>query len=359
MTELKETEKITLVRPDQPHAHLRTGRFMELTLKLLSHYGIIVAMPNIDNMPMLNERPIVTLADLNWYRDQVNRTLEHLWNTGQINHVPEIRYMMKLTQNTTTSMIEQFSKVHDIIAVKAYFEGTTTNSDGGIVDLRASSFQSTLKAIERCGLVSSWHFEKPRAPLLLAESAAMPDFCWLVDKYRRMRIIMEHVSTSQAIFLIEQMAENVAGTIAIQHLLLTASDVFGQNHNFCHPVAKMPEDQAALRNAAFSGNPKFISADDSAVHLRVNKECAKAKGGCFNAEVAYPKLVQLFESNTADPHRMLGMFTSDFFRRFYHLPPQTGKIVLERKTWEVPLMYEEGLAVPFLAGETLDLQVAD
>ena len=257
-------KKCTISRPADFHVHLRTGRLMYLTLKfLVRYYNLIVAMPNI------KDHPICTLEDLIWYRAQVEATLEQLRNEGFLPRPREFQvlYMIKLTPQTTPAMIVEFKAEPDVVAMKEYPDNTTTNSMGGIPNIRATGLlQETLRAMEQYDLPLSRHCEKPGVGLLQAEMEALPDLCWLIRTYPKMRIVMEHVSTKEGTILILQAPANVVATITIQHLLLTTNDVLGQNHNLCRPVAQSAEDLAFLIQCATSGNPKFFFGSDSAIH---------------------------------------------------------------------------------------------
>jgi dihydroorotase len=151
----------------------------------------------------------------------------------------------------------------------------------------------------------------------------------------------------------------VTATVTVHHLCLTLDDVLGgelKPHHFCKPVAKRPEDLAALRSVVFGGNRKFFLGTDSAPHLRGAKECSSGCAGVFTAPVAMPILTELFEAHGGtDWVRNLERFTSVFGAQFYGLPVNEGQLRLIRSPWRVA----EELAgvVPFRAGEELQWQV--
>ena len=123
-------------------------------------------------------------------------------------------------------------------------------------------------------------------------------------------------------------------------------------HYYCLPVAKREVHRLALRRAATSGSPKFFLGTDSAPHAVGDKEAACGCAGIFNAPVALESYAKTFEEEGA-LHRLEG-FASENGPRFYGLPLNEAKIVLERTPNPVPDILPAGACVvPFHAGQTL------
>lgn len=350
----QEGSSITLTRPDDFHCHLRTGKLLELTLEHLANYNkLIVAMPNI------KERPICDLSDLDWYRSEVFRAHDKLLASGRIKRPVEIFFMIKLTPQTTPALIEKLVQDPFVLAMKYYPEGATTNSSGGIPDLKMPALRSVFRAMEATNLPFSGHFERPDGDFLTREQRALPDLHWLCDTFPQLRIVMEHISSAVGIKAVISLLPRVAGTITIQHMILTTSDVVGQPHNFCLPVAKTEEDRRVVLEAAISGASNFFSGNDSAVHFRYLKECGKVAAGIYNAPVAFPRLLECFDD--CGMLDRLRLFSADNGRRFYHLSltGQSETIEMVKKDWEVPGAYCEGEIVPFLAGQKIAWQAVE
>lgn len=81
--------------------------------------------------------------------------------------------------------------------------------------------------------------------------------------------------------------------------------------------------------------------------------------GIYNAPVAFPLLIEQFESSGA--LKKLRPFTTENGRRFYGLPPSdpTDTIELVKQDEEVSPAYLEGQVVPFWAGRKLAWRLAE
>jgi dihydroorotase len=187
------------------------------------------------------------------------------------------------------------------------------------------------------------------------EAEFLPIYERLARAFPRLKIVMEHITTRQAVELLDQ-HENLFATITLHHLLITLDDVAGgllSPHLFCKPIAKRPEDRDALLAAALGAHPKVMFGSDSAPHPRHSKESAGCAAGVFSAPVALPLLAQLFERH--DTLANLQAFVSDNARRIYGVVPPRKVITLERAAWRVPERYSD--VVPFWAGRELEWQM--
>ena len=167
-----------------------------------------------------------------------------------------------------------------------------------------------------------------------------------------MKIVLEHVTTKDAVDCVKSLSQNVAATITVHHLYTTLDDVVGGKlnpHLFCKPIAKLPSDREALVDAAISGNSKFFFGSDSAPHSVADKECACGAAGVFTAPVLMPALCQLFESNNALDK--LEPFVSEFGAKFYGLALNQGRITMVKESWTVPEIFSG--VKPFLGGQEL------
>lgn len=346
-------DRITLRRPDDWHLHLRREKILSDVLGFtIRQFSRVLIMPNT------RPRPILTAFDAQIYKEEILLAAKR-WPKRVF-----VPYMtIQITPNTTPHNIKEASEV-GVLAGKLYPEGVTTNSENGVTDFRA--LYPVFEQMQACNMVLSIHGESPdeTVPGLEKEKAFLETLHQIVFDFPGLRIVLEHITTRAAVDRVLIYPRTVAATITVHHLLLTLDDVIGygkesggkmQPHHFCKPIAKTKADREALIEAATMGSPKFFYGGDSAPHLRETKECSFCCAGVFNAPVALPLLVQLFEER--DAFLELEQFTSVFGAAFYGVYQNEGTISLERENWKVPPSYN-GI-VPFMAGKTLPWRVID
>src|SRR5690606_11613315 len=107
-----------------------------------------------------------------------------------------------------------------------------------------------------------------------------------------------------------------------------------QPHHYCLPILKRQSDQAALVQAAISGNPKFFLGTDSAPHEKNRKESSCGCAGIYTAFAAIEFYATVFEQNNALDK--LEGFASLFGPKFYKLPINTSRIKLIKEDWAAP-----------------------
>jgi len=178
----------------------------------------------------------------------------------------------------------------------------------------------------------------------------------LVERHPKLRVVLEHITTRQAVEFVSAAPARIAATITAHHLLLNRNAMFVggiRPHHYCLPVIKREEHRLALLGAATSGNPRFFLGTDSAPHARRDKESACGCAGIYTAHAAIELYAEAFESVGALDR--LEAFASHFGPDFYRLPRNTRQITLERKAWTVPAELGEGerRLVPLRAGETV------
>lgn len=326
--------KLTIRRPDDFHLHLRQGAMLSAVLPATARqFGRAIIMPNTDS-------PILTAADVERYRRQILAEDSGLTPLMTIKLVPA---------TTPVGILE--ARAVGTIAGKLYPEGVTTNSDDGVRDIRG--MYPVFDAMERSGMVLCLHGESPGAFCLDREKDFLRHLVDIAGTFQRLKIVLEHITTDEAVKMVSCLPGNVAATITVHHLYLTLDDVIGgliRPHTFCKPIAKRPEDRTALIAAAVSGNPKFFLGTDSAPHLRERKECDGGCAGVFSAPMAMQALAWLFVEG-CQAHDRLEKFTSRFGAEFYGLPLNEGKLELIREPKPVPR--EVAGVVPFMAGEII------
>jgi dihydroorotase len=156
---------------------------------------------------------------------------------------------------------------------------------------------------------------------------------------------------------VKQSGPNVAATVTVHHLILTLDDIIGDSlkpQNFCKPIPKHGLDKKAIREAVFSGNPKFFLGTDSAPHSFEKKACLCGAAGVYSAPVAIPILIEEFEKK--NKLHLLSYFTSLYGSYFYHVPCPTEMVTYVKEDWVVPDSVDG--AVPLIAGGTLKWKLA-
>ena len=256
--------------------------------------------------------------------------------------------------------------------VKSYPRGVTTNSNSGIEDY--SVYYPVFRAMEEEGMVLNLHGEVPsdaaqNISILNAEKHFLKHLRSLAADFPKLRIVLEHATTSEAIETVASLPDNVACTITAHHLWLTIDTVAPQPHHFCKPLAKEPKDRAALQGAIKSGNPKFFLGSDSAPHPTSSKspavmeesEPSPCAAGVYTSPILVPLVATLLESFGALDQ--LEGYVSGHGRKFYGVPAQAGEeVTLRRASGEHKV---QGLirgpggieVVPFWAGKPLGWEI--
>ncbi len=333
-------KEIVLRKADDMHVHLRQGDMLKSVLPFTAaQCGRALVMPN--TMPA-----ILTADDVTQYRNSILAELDK-------NADFEPLMTFKVAPTTKPEDIPALKKA-GAVAGKLYPDGVTTNSAGGVTDFEA--LYPVYEAMQLHELVLCLHGEMPGTFSLDRETRFLDVLRSIAKKFPRLKIVLEHATTADAVECVLSLPENVAATLTVHHLYLTLDDIIGDRlnpHAFCKPVAKRPEDRDALVKAALSGNPKFFLGSDSAPHAIPTKECACGAAGVYTAPVLLPALVQLFEQH--GKLAMLEPFTSTFGALHYGLPVNESFITLKKQDWVVAEQYGE--VRPFMAGVTLGWKV--
>lgn len=169
-------------------------------------------------------------------------------------------------------------------------------------------------------------------------------------------MVMEHITTNDAVAFVSETGANIAATITPQHLLYNRNHMLVggiRPHYFCLPILKRNVHQHALIHAAISSNPKFFLGTDSAPHSRGTKETACGCAGCYSAFGALELYAEVFDAHGVIDK--LEGFASHFGADFYGLPRNTDTITLIKKEQTVPetLPFSDDFVVPLKAGEQL------
>jgi dihydroorotase len=262
-----------------------------------------------------------------------------------------------LTERTLPAEIAAAKKTGFVHAVKYYPAGATTNSESGVTDL--ARCRAVFAAMEKHDLPLLLHGEvtDPAVDVFDREQVFIGKVLVpLLDRYPRLRVVFEHITTRQAVEFVKAASVNVAATITAHHLLYSRNAMFAggmRPHMYCLPVLKREEHRWALLGAATSGNPKFFLGTDSAPHARNAKESACGCAGIYSAHAALELYAEAFEA--AKALDKLEAFASFYGADFYRLPRNREKVTLRKQSWEVPaeIPFGSGTLVPLRAGESL------
>lgn len=189
----------------------------------------------------------------------------------------------------------------------------------------------------------------------------------LLEQIPDLKVILEHVTTKDAVDFVLSKGPNVAATITPQHLLYDRSHLFAgglRPHFYCLPILKRGNPhRIALLGAIASGSPKFFLGTDSAPHAQSEKEKDCGCAGCFTAFSALELYLEAFDEADALEH--FENFACKNGPAFYGLPAYSGKVRVrcEKKVSKVPLAFPLELAktntadpklVPLRAGQQCD-----
>ena len=335
---------LTITRPDDWHLHLRDGAAMAAVLPYTARqFGRAIVMPNL-------RPPVTTAAQALAYRQRIVEALPPGADFEPL-------MTLYLTDNTPPEEIRR-AREAGVVAVKLYPAGATTNSDAGVTDLRHC--RATLEAMQREGLLLLVHGEVTDAQIdvfdreaVFIERVLQP----LRRDFPGLKIVLEHITTTEAAQYVAGSDANTAATITAHHLLYNRNALFTgglRPHWYCLPVLKRELHRAALVAAATSGSPKFFLGTDSAPHAVALKEQSVCGAGCFTAPAALELYAQAFDA--ADALDRLEAFASHHGADFYGLPRNPGSVTLRRTAWTLPetLPFGDTQIKPLRGGETLD-----
>lgn len=338
-------DTLRITTPDDWHLHFRDGDMLRETVPATARcFHRAIVMPNL--------APPITTADM------INRYREDILAARPEGSDFEPLMTLYLTNETTSDTVKA-AKQAGAVAVKFYPAGATTNSAAGVSDL--SHLEQAFATMEEEGVLLLIHGEVTDSDIDIFDREKMfidRHLRDIVDSFPQLRVVFEHITTKDAVDFVLSASDNVAATITPQHLLLNRNDLLAggiQPHNYCLPVLKRNIHQQALREVVASGSTKFFLGTDSAPHEKSRKENACGCAGCYSAWSAIELYAQVFEDLGALDK--LEAFASFNGADFYGLPRNTGTIILEKSTWQVPeaITLPNGHPiVPFFAGKTLN-----
>ena len=341
-------QEISLIRPDDWHVHFRDGQVLQHTVPHTARvFRRAIAMPNL--VP-----PVKTTAQALAYRE---RLLAHAPTLSGF----EPLMVLYLTDETRAEEIHTAKASGKVVAVKLYPAGATTNSSQGVTDL--AKLYPVLEALSETGMPLLVHGEVTRTEVdifdreqVFIDTVLAP----LCQRFPDLRIVLEHITTRDAVQFVAAASAHIAATVTVQHLLYNRNHMLSggiRPHLYCLPVLKRNVHQQALLDFVSSGSPKLFLGTDSAPHARHTKEQACGCAGCFSAPAALELYTEVFES--LGILNKLEAFSSLHGPDFYRLPRNTQRITLRKQSWvlDKELVFGEQHIVPLKAGDTLHWKV--
>jgi dihydroorotase len=335
---------LTIARPDDWHCHIRTGEILKTVLPhTAKQFARAIIMPNL-------KPPVTTIAQALTYRQEILAALPDSTSFTPL-------MTLYLTGAITVDDVKAVADCEHTYAFKLYPAGATTNSDAGVADVE--TIYPVLAAMEKYDIPLLVHgevvnedcdiFDRERVFIDRHLTAIVRDF-------PNLRVVLEHVTTEEAVQFVTSASDKVAATITPQHLLFNRNAILVggiKPHYYCLPILKRERHRVALVKAATSGNKKFFLGTDSAPHLTTLKEHACGCAGCYSAFAAIELYAEAFEA--AEALDKLEGFASFYGADFYKLPRNIDTITLIKQAWTIPQQY--GDITPLKAGETLSWQV--
>lgn len=341
-------DELVIRQPDDFHIHLRDDEMLPMSVGHVSaQFRRAIVMPNL-------RPPVVSTSIAAEYRKRILAAIP----SGRM-FTPLMT--LYLTDRTTPAEILSAKESGIVHGVKYYPAGATTNSDSGVTDLKARF--KVLEAMTKYGVPLLLHGEvtDKNVDIFDREKVFLDSvLSHVVNEFPDLKIVLEHITTSDSVDFVDSCSDKVAATITAHHLLLNRGDLFDggvRPHHYCLPILKREKHRLALMRAAISGSSKYFLGTDSAPHERHTKETSCGCAGVYTAHAALECYAVAFDSMGAIDK--LEDFASTFGARFYELPLNTGHIKLIRKEKSIPAEYpySGGAIVPFRAGETLEWAV--
>src|SRR3954447_15117917 len=280
------TDTITIRRPDDWHVHFRDGTMLRAVLPLTARqFGRAIVMPNL--VP-----PVTDVAPARAYRERILAALPEGADFTPL-------MTCYLTDATDPAEVARGHQEGVFTAVKLYPAHATTHSAHGVTD--TDRIMPVLERMAALGMPLLIHGEvtDPEVDIFDREAVFIAR---VLDPMRRrlpeLRIVLEHVTTAEAVAYVEAGGPGIAATITAHHLVINRNAIFAggiRPHLYCLPIAKRETHRRALRHAATSGSKAFFLGTDTAPHAIPTKETACGCAGIFTASAALEIYAEIFE----------------------------------------------------------------
>tara|TARA_R110002110_G_scaffold166602_2_gene367349 strand:+ start:107969 stop:109003 length:1035 start_codon:yes stop_codon:yes gene_type:complete len=340
--------EITIIQPDDWHCHLRDGEYLTRTVPdTASQFRRAIVMPNL-------AVPITTANAAKQYKQRI------------MAHIPEgvdfdPLMTLYLTDQTKAQHILDAKKSGIVYGAKLYPKGATTHSEAGVT--RIEKMYHTFESMSEHHLPLLIHGEvnDPDIDIFDKEKHFIDKvLSQIVKNFSSLKIVLEHITTKEAVDFITEAPDNVAATITPHHLMYDRNKILQggiKPHYYCLPILKRREHKLALINAATSGNPKFFLGTDSAPHSIARKESSCGCAGIYNAVAAIEFYTEVFAH--AGKLNKLEAFSSLHGPGFYGLAPNINTMTLREEPMHIPetIRFGEEILQPMRSGQTVSWQI--
>jgi dihydroorotase len=340
--------ELSITQPDDWHHHLRDGMLLKTTvLYAAKSFNRCVVMPNL-------KQPITKVSMAAQYLERIK---EHIPKDSIFTPLMTIY----LTDNTSLDDIKEAADSGMIYGCKLYPAGATTHSDAGVTKI--DKLYKIFEAMSEYSIPLLMHGEMvgDNIDIYDRESRFIDKILApITQRFTQLKMVLEHITTKEAVEFVKHSDNNIAATITPQHLYYNRNNMLEggiKPHLYCLPIIKRSIHQDALVKAATSGNKKFFIGTDSAPHDVSLKENNCGCAGIFNSPTALSIYAEVFEQNNA--LNKLEQFTSFNGPDFYRLPRNKNKISLEKKPYVVDksIEYGDGNVLAMEAGHKLNWQI--
>ena len=323
-------EKIEIIKPDDWHVHFRDNKILEAVVpETTRHFSRAIVMPNLTP-------PILTGNDAIEYKKRIE---------NKIPKDDEFLPLMTLylTENTNKDELKKSYENGLVFAAKLYPAGATTNSEAGVKDIQ--KIMPILETMSHIGMPLLIHGEvtNKNIDIFDREKVFIDTILERICKeLPELKITLEHITTENAVFYVQEGNDNLSATITPHHLALNRNAIFagGINpHYYCLPILKRERHRQALVNAATSGNKKFFLGTDTAPHLIYTKENSCGCAGVFNSTYCMSILAEVFDRKKSINN--LEKFTSINGAKHYNMPINKQKLKLIKS--KEPISFKKSL----------------
>src|SRR5690606_22148341 len=195
------TDRLTLLRPDDWHIHLRDGAALAQTVADAARtFGRAIVMPNL--VP-----PVRNAQEADAYRQRILAA-------RPAGSRFEPLMALYLTDNTSADDIRQARASGFVHAAKLYPAGATTNSDSGVT--RIDAIFPALEAMAEVGLPLLVHGEVTHSDIdVFDREKAFIDthLTRVVERFPTLKLVFEHITTADAAQFVREAPANVGATI--------------------------------------------------------------------------------------------------------------------------------------------------
>ena len=343
------TQTLTFRRPDDWHVHFRDGTMLPSVVPWTAQqFARAIVMPNL--VP-----PVVDVVGAKAYRERILAAVPRGLRFEPL-------MTAYLTDHSSADELERGYAEGVWVAAKLYPAKATTNSQFGVTDI--AKLDPVFERMAKIGMKLLIHGEVADLSVDIFDREAefiAAVLAPLVARHPGLKIVFEHITTSDAADFVLSRPTNMAATITPHHLVITRSDIFEHGirpHLYCLPIAKRARHRDALRKAATSGDARFFLGTDSAPHPERDKLAACGCAGVFAAPTALSVYLQVFaEEGALDRFERFASLNGP---AFYGLPVNEEIVTWTAGTeWRapetVPGRDEQtgGGLIPFRAGQLL------